>query len=104
MPYSLKQTLPSVIAPALRLQSTRSTDRRDAIYDFREQDLELLKKFQSSTVFTITTDDNLHLYQKETFKLAHYVRTLGADLANPADADRSAPILDAFDALFDSDA
>lgn len=76
LPYALKQTLPSIIAPSLRLQSTRSWESRDARYDFREQDLELLNKFQTRTVFTITTDQNLSTYQKETFKLAYSVRTL----------------------------
>ena len=83
LPYALKQTIPSIIAPSLRLQSTRSLESRHARYDFREQDLELLNKFQTRTVFTITTEQNLSAYQKETFKLAHSVRYFGASLANP---------------------
>ena len=75
-PYALKQTVSSIIAPSLRLPSTRSSDGKNAIYDFRVQDLELLKKFQARTVFTITTDQNLHMYQKESLKLAHSVRSL----------------------------
>lgn len=46
------------------------------MYDFRERDLELLNRFQTRTVFTITTDKNLHVYQKEIFMLAYSVRIL----------------------------
>ena len=76
MTCSLKQTVPSVIAPALRLQATGSQGSTNTMYDFRGQDLELLNKFQTRTVFTITTDKNLHVYQKETFKLAYSVRSI----------------------------
>lgn len=43
------------------------------LYEFREEDQALLKKFQTRTVFTMTTDKNLHLYQIESFKLAYSV-------------------------------
>lgn len=71
LPLSLKQTSPSIIAPSLKIQSTGLIESKKAIYDFGEQDLELLNKFRTRTVYTITTDQNLHLYQKETLKLAH---------------------------------
>ena len=58
------------------MQSKESLESGNAIYDFREQDLELLNKFKTRTVFTITTDQNLQLYQKESFKLAHSVSAL----------------------------
>ena len=102
MPFSLKQTVPSIIAPALRLQATGSQESRNAIYDFRGQDLELLNRFQTRTVFTITTDKNLHVYQKETFKLAYSVRNPSTYLANPTDSYGSAPFLDAFDTVVDT--
>ena len=82
-PYALKQTVPSIITPSLRLRSTGSSDGRGAIYDFQVRDLELLKKFQTRTVFTITTDQNLHLYQKQSFQLAHSVRFLDACPSEP---------------------
>lgn len=71
VPYSLKQTLPSVIIPSLRALSPVPLKNGDTLYEFRQEDFELLKKFQTRTVFTVTTDNNLYLYQKETFKLAH---------------------------------
>ena len=76
MPYSLKQTLPSVISPSLRALSPVPLKNGTTLYEFRQEDFELLRKFQTRTVFTVTTDNNLHLYQKETFKLAHSVSTL----------------------------
>lgn len=76
MPYSLKQTLPSVIAPSLRALSPVSLKNGDTLYEFRQEDFELLRKFQTRTVFTVSTDNNLYLYQKEIFKLAHSVSTL----------------------------
>ena len=83
LPYALKQTVPSIITPSLRLRSTGSSDGRDAIYDFQLRDLELLKKFQTRTVYTITTDQNLHLYQKQSLQLAHSVRFLDACPSEP---------------------
>lgn len=71
LPYSLKQTTPSRIVPSLKSRSTGSREKWNAVYDFGERDMELLNKFKTSTVFTITTDQNLHLYQKEAFKLAY---------------------------------
>ena len=76
MPYSLKQTVPSLIVPSMRSRSKGFLESRIAVYDFRERDLELLHKFQIRTIFTITTDKNLHLYQKEIFMLAYSVRIL----------------------------
>ena len=76
LPHSLKQTIPSPVAPLSRIRSTGSLESRKAIYDFREQDLELLNKFQTRTVYTITTEKNLQFYQKETIKLAYSVRIL----------------------------
>ena len=104
LPYALKQTMPSIIAPSLRLQSRRSSDCRDAIYDFQMQDLELLQKFQTRTVYTITTDQNLHLYQKQSLQLAHSVRFLDACPASHADPVGSAPVFDACIALSDTHA
>ena len=104
LPYALKQTVPSIITPSLRLRSTGSSDGRDAIYDFQLRDLELLKKFQTRTVFTITTDQNLHLYQKESFQLAHSVSFLDACPASHADPVGSAPVFDACIAVSDTHA
>ena len=95
-PYSLKPTIPSIIALSLKPQPTRSLGSRNAIYDFRKQDLELLKKFQTRTVFTITTEKNLSLYQMEAIKLAYSVRTVSLYLESPTDLDGSAPILNAW--------
>ena len=72
-----------------------SSDGRDAIYDFQMHDLELLQKFQTRTVFTITTDQNLHLYQKQSIQLAHSVRFVDAYPASNADPVTSAPVFDA---------
>ena len=104
LPYALKQTVSSVITPSLRLRSTGSSDGRDAIYDFQMQDLELLKKFQTRTVFTITTDQNLHLYQKQSLQLAHSVRYLDTCPASHADPVGSAPVFDACTAVSDTHA
>ena len=104
LPYALKQTVPSIITPSLRLRSTRSSDGRDAIYDFQVQDLELLQKFQTRTVYTITTDQNLHLYQKQSLQLAHSVSFLHASPASHADAVGSASVFDACIAISDTHA
>lgn len=77
LPLSLKQTIPSIIAPSLKMKSMGLIESRNKIYDFGEQNLELMNRFRMRTVYTITTDKNLHLYQKESLKLAHSVRTLG---------------------------
>jgi hypothetical protein len=44
------------------------------IYRLRDQDLELLSKFQTRTVFTITFDKSLPIYQNEIVKLACAVK------------------------------
>ena len=104
LPYALKQTVPSIIAPSLRLQSTRSSECRNATYDFQMQDLELLKKFQTRTVFTITTDQNLHLYQNQSLQLAHSVRLLHPYPASPTNPFGSASVFDACIAVSDTHA
>ena len=104
LPYALKQTVSSIITPSLRLRSTGSPNGRDAIYDFQLHDLELLKKFQARTVFTITTDQNLHLYQKQSLQLAHSVRLLDACPASHADLAGSAPVFNACIAVSDTHA
>ena len=62
LPQCLNQVVPNVIAPSLRKQG--------------EQSLQLFNKFYSRTVFTITTDKNLHLFQDELIKLAGLVCSL----------------------------
>jgi hypothetical protein len=81
-------------APSLRKQPTAPLEI-DASYQLREQDLELLSKFQARTVLTITTDKNLRIYQNEIIKLAYSVRTLSSRLATHTDLDGSASILNA---------
>lgn len=104
LPYALKQTVSSIITPSLRLPATGFSDGRDAIYDFQMHDLELLRKFQTRTVFTITTDQNLHLYQKQSLQLAHSVRYLDACPASNTDPVGSAPVFDARIAVSDTHA
>ena len=74
-PSPLDQTIPSVIAPSLRPQSTGSLGS-NASYQLGEQDLELLSKFQARTVFTISTLKSLRVYQSEIIKLTYSVRAL----------------------------
>ena len=64
--------------------------------------MELLNKFKTSTVFTITTDQNLHLYQKEAFKLAYSVRTPSVCLPSATYFDGSAPVPNARDTVADA--
>ena len=62
LPQSLNQVVPGVLAPSLRKQG--------------EQNLELLNKFQSRTILSITTDANLHIFKNEMIKLASSVNSL----------------------------
>ena len=96
LPYSLKQILPSTIVTSSKGQTTGALKNRIAIYDFGEQDLELLNKFHTRTVFTITTDKNLHSYQTETVKLACSVRSPNICPASPTNPSASASVLNAW--------
>ena len=58
--------MPGIIAPSLRNQG--------------EQNLELLNKFQSRTIYSITTDANLHIFKSEMIKLASLVYSLFSSL------------------------
>jgi hypothetical protein len=93
-PCSLSQTIPSMIAPPLRQQSMGSLES-NALYQLGKQDLELLSKFQTRTVLTISTDKSLRIYQNEIIKLAFSVRTLSSCVVSHTDIDGSAPILNA---------
>lgn len=73
-PYSLKQSIPRVISPSLRQQWMESLES-NSLYQFGEQDLELLSKFQARTIVTVTADKSLVTYQHEVIKLAFLVRT-----------------------------
>jgi hypothetical protein len=72
-PCSLSLTIPSTIAPLLTQQLAGSKES-NALYQLHGQDLELLAKFQTRTVFTITSDRNRRIYQDEMIKLACSVR------------------------------
>ena len=62
LPQCLNQVVPGIIVPSLRKQG--------------EQGLQLLKKFHSRTVFSITTDKTLHIYQDNMINLACSVSSL----------------------------
>ncbi|KAF7916947.1 uncharacterized protein EAE98_010378 [Botrytis deweyae] len=65
LPYSLNQTVPSFISSRLR------TPGKIDVYDLSDQEhLELLNKFQTRTVYSITTSRNLQIYQNEFIKLS----------------------------------
>lgn len=65
LPYSLNQTVPSFISPRLK------TPGKIDVYDLSDQEhLELLNKFQTRTVYSITTSRNLQIYQNEFVKLS----------------------------------
>ena len=75
-PHPLNRTIPSIIAPSLKQQLVK-TFESSLSCPLEEQDLELLSKFQARTVFTISTNTSLPIYQNEIIKLACLVRTLG---------------------------
>ncbi|KAF7947365.1 uncharacterized protein EAE97_004614 [Botrytis byssoidea] len=65
LPYSLNQTVPSFISSRLK------TPGKIDVYDLSDQEhLELLNKFQTRTVYSITTSRNLQIYQNEFIKLS----------------------------------
>ncbi|APA16343.1 hypothetical protein sscle_16g111130 [Sclerotinia sclerotiorum 1980 UF-70] len=65
LPYSLNQTMPSIVNPGLR------GFHKTNVYDLSDQEhLGILNRFQTRTVYTITTDRNLQIYQNEFIKLA----------------------------------
>ncbi|KAF7873876.1 hypothetical protein EAF04_002548 [Stromatinia cepivora] len=64
-PYSLNQTIPSIVNPNLRgFHKTNAYDLSD------QEHLEILNRFQTRTVYSITTSRNLQIYQNEFIKLA----------------------------------
>jgi len=68
----LKQTTPSLVAPALTQKSAASLEC-NALYQLGVQDLELLSKFQTRTVLSISIGKSLRVYQNEMIKLAFSV-------------------------------
>jgi hypothetical protein len=68
-PSSLTLITLDPISP-LTMQNSSKTLRRNEMYQLMDQDLELLSKFQTRTVFTITFDKSLPIYQNEIIKLA----------------------------------
>jgi hypothetical protein len=64
-----------MINASLSPQSMGSQDINVA-YQLDVQELELLSKFQTRTVFTIGTDKSSHIFQNVIIELACSVRTL----------------------------
>ena len=85
------------------LQPTESPES-NAVYQLDGQDLELLSKFQTRTVFTIGNDKVGHIFQNEIIKLACSVSTLSSCLASNTNFDGPASILDACGTDVDTDA
>jgi len=71
-PPPLTQIILTPPAPTLRvsLSDTESVSN----YQLKERDFELLKKFQSRTVFTISNPNNVDVYLDELVKLGCSVR------------------------------
>jgi hypothetical protein len=80
--------------------------KRNDFYQLRDQDLQLLSKFQTRTVFTITFYKSLPIYQNEIIKLACAVSEgfgMCIDI-RLADCDGLGPVSDACRVGFDHDA
>jgi hypothetical protein len=73
-------------------------------YVFEENDLDLLSKFRTRTVLTITTDRIREVYQNHIIEIAPYVRTPRFCPETHSYEISTAPILDAQPFGVDNDA
>ena len=69
LPSSLNLITPKPASPFAMPSSSKFLGS-DNIYRMKDQVLELLNKFQTRTVFTITFDKSLPIYQNEVIKLS----------------------------------
>lgn len=101
-PSPLKQAIPRIIDPSLRLLSTVLLGSNSS-YQLGRQDLGLLNKFRSRTVFTVTIDKSLRSYHNDIIKLACSVRNLDSCRTRHTDCTGPALILDACSPFRDAD-
>jgi len=101
--HPLNQSISYGVAPDLRSQGFEGQESL-SLYQCDRIDSELLRKFQSRTVFAISIESNIHIHQNHIARLACSVSAFKTVINEPNLTLRPAPVPDAFTTSLDSNA